>query len=343
MTTILLKGIFASAQGTPYPGQPLTGPGGAEYTHQSVAMYDHGTAADGYWLFEPADPKPDSAHVVIFMHGYGAYNPMCYGKWIKHLVSKGNIVIYPRYQKNLLMPHASRFPKNAAKGIHDALEVLKTEQHVRPILDNVAYVGHSYGGTICANFGVNWKKYHLPRPAAMLLCQPGTGPLKGARLDDYRDMDPDLQLIVVVGQDDYVVGDELGGRIFLTAVNTPNRNLVRHLRDTNGVRSITAFHSEPYCYDLDFDIGVRNYTAMRVFQSSRLNEIDFNCYWKFLDALIDHTREGKNADIAFGNTPAQRSLGNWPDGKPIKELEVILPGALNAALTPVEPEVGTHK
>ncbi|MEZ4892408.1 MAG: hypothetical protein R2778_05270 [Saprospiraceae bacterium] len=57
------------------------------------------TTADGYWLFEPADPKPDSAEVVVFLHGYGAYNPMAYGKWIKHLVAKGNIVIYPRYQK----------------------------------------------------------------------------------------------------------------------------------------------------------------------------------------------------------------------------------------------------
>ena len=59
--------------------------------------------------------------------------------------------------------------------------------------------------------------------------------------------------------------------------------------------------------------------------TSRLNEVDFNCYWKLTDALIAYTRTGKYGDVAFGNTPGQRSLGLWPDGKPIKELEVILP------------------
>ena len=125
MAALVFKGIYASAQGTPYPGQPPTGPGGAEYTHQSVAFFDGAKYADGYWLFEPADPRPDSAEVVVFMHGYGAYNPMAYGKWIKHLVAKGNIVIYPRYQRNLIMPRPNAFPRYAARGIRDALAALE--------------------------------------------------------------------------------------------------------------------------------------------------------------------------------------------------------------------------
>ena len=30
--------------------------------------------------------------------------------------------------------------------------------------------------------------------------------------------------------------------------------------------------------------------------------------------------------VAFGNTPDQRYLGHWPDGSPMRELEVLLPG-----------------
>ncbi len=330
MAILIFKGLFAAAQNTPYNGQPVSGPGGAEYSHRSVAFYDGAAKADGFWLFEPADPKPDSANVVVFMHGYGAYNPMTYGKWIKHLVAKGNIVIYPRYQKNLLVPRPDAFPDNAAKGIRDALALLQTGDHVRPRTQKVAYIGHSYGGVITANLGIHWKTLQIPQPAAMLLCEPGSGPLKGARLEKYDALDRDLNLLVIVGEDDYVVGHEFGQLVFETAVNTPNRNLILQRHDTDGHRWVLATHSEPYCYDLDFDTGLRNYTTRRVFQTSRLNEVDFNCYWKLGDALIEFTRNGRYGEVAFGNTPQQRYLGQWANGKSMRPLDVFLPEQIPA-------------
>jgi pimeloyl-ACP methyl ester carboxylesterase len=332
VSPLLLKGIFATIPETPYPGQPAFGPGGAEYVHQSVTFFDAAARADGYWLFEPDSPKPDSAEVVVFLHGYGAYNPFAYGKWIKHLVAKGNIVIYPRYQKNIMWPRPDAFPKNAAIGIKNALAELQKEGRVHPKLDKVAYFAHSYGGVIASNLACNWEKYGVPKPSAMLLCEPGSGPLQGARLKEYSALPSDLNLIVVVGEDDYVVGDEFGKLVFATAVNTPQRNLVIQRRSHNGSKWILATHSEPYCYDLDFDTGIRNYTARRVLMSSRLNEVDFNCYWKLGDALLGYTREGLYGDIAFGNTPQQRFMGHWPDGSPIRELEVLLPREVKVAL-----------
>ncbi|MEO6039996.1 MAG: hypothetical protein ABIQ93_16405 [Saprospiraceae bacterium] len=332
LSPLLFRGLFAAAQGTPYPGQPLTGPGGAEYQHESVAFYDSAATADGYWLFEPADPKPDSAEVVVFLHGYGAYNPMAYGKWIKHLVAKGNIVIYPRYQTNLLWPQADVFPRNAAKGIRNALVALQKGDHVHPKTDHVAYFAHSYGGVIAANLAVNWERHGIPKPSSMLLCEAGSGPLKGARLESYAGLSEDLHLVVVVGEDDYVVGDEFGRLVFRTASNTPQRNLVIQRRCTDGQHWVSSSHAEPYSYDLDFDTGVRNYTCRRVLYTSRLNEVDFNCYWKFGDALLDCTRNnGCNMAVAFGNTDSQRYLGCWPDGRMMRELEVILPDSLPVA------------
>jgi hypothetical protein len=246
------------------------------------------------------------------MHGYGAYNPMAYGKWIKHLVAKGNIVIFPRYQKNLVWPRPSGFPENAAKGIRDAIAFLqRSEDHVQPDLSKVTYIGHSYGGVTVANLGVNWEKYRIPKPAANLL--------------------------VIVGEDDYVVGAAFGLLVFNTAVNTPNRNFIVQRRDIDYSRrrGILATHSEPYCYDLDFDTGVRNYTAQRVFQTSRLNEVDFNCYWKLADALMEYTRHGRYGDVAFGGTPRQRFMGFWPDGRLIRPLDVYTPGHTVPADSPV--------
>ncbi len=324
MSVITLKGTFAGAQ--PFPRQPQDGPGGSAYLHQSVRFFDHATKADGFWLFEPADPQPDSAEVVVFLHGYGAYNPMAYGKWIKHLVAKGSIVIYPRYQHNLIYPRPNTFPSNTATAIKDALVLLNTGDHVRPKVDKVTYIAHSYGGVIASNLGVYWERYGVPKPAAMLLAEPGSGPFKGARLEDYSGLPADLHLLVVVGEDDFVVGAEFGALVFNTAVNTPKRNLLFQRRDTSSSKHwILATHSEPYSYDLDFDTGLRNYTSLRVLSTSRTDEVEFFCYWKLSDALMDFTRYGTNEHIAFGNTPEQRFMGNHHDGRPIKPLEVFLP------------------
>jgi pimeloyl-ACP methyl ester carboxylesterase len=332
MSPLIFKGLFATAQETPYPGQPFDGPGGAEYLHKSVSFFDAATRADGYWLFEPADPKPDSAEVVVFLHGYGAYNPMAYGKWIKHLVAKGNIVIYPRYQKNLVWPRPNGFPENAAKGIRDALRELQKEGRVKPKTDHVVYIGHSYGGVTAANLATRWEKMRIPKPTAMLLAEPGSGPFKGARLQDYSAIPSDTKVLIVVGEDDYVVGAEFGSLVFNTAVNTPERNLIVQRRDTTNLRRwVLATHSEPYGYDLDFDTGVRNYTARRVLMTSRLNEVDFHCYWKLGDALINYSRKGIQKEYAFGNTPEQRFMGRWPDGHPIRELDVYQPVGLQRA------------
>jgi hypothetical protein len=323
MSVITLKGTFTGAQ--PFAHQPDSGPGSPRYAHDKIQFWDHATRADGYWLFEPADPQPEAAEVIIFMHGYGAYNPMAYGKWIKHLVAQGNIVIYPRYQRNLIFPRPNAFPANAAKGIREALKVLQTPGHVKPKLDKVAYFAHSYGGVINTNLAVNWEKFNIPKPSAMLLAQPGSGPFSGARLPNYNGLPDDMNLLVIVGEDDFVVGAEFGALVFNTAINTPKRNFVIHRRDTTSHAGVWATHSEPYAYDLDFDIGVRNYTALRVLSASRVDKVDFYCFWKLGDALLDYTRTGQHERYAFGNTPEQRFMGYHDDGRPIRPLDVILP------------------
>ena len=58
------------------PFQPIAGPGGQAASHSEVIFQDFAAEPDGYWLFEPTGPKPDSAHVIVFIHGYGAIDPM---------------------------------------------------------------------------------------------------------------------------------------------------------------------------------------------------------------------------------------------------------------------------
>ncbi len=84
------------------PSQPQTGPGGKQYLHTGVTKNRYGKGGKEYWIFEPDSPKPRTAPVIVFLHGWGGMNPLYYGAWMDHLVKRGNIVIYPRYQANLL-------------------------------------------------------------------------------------------------------------------------------------------------------------------------------------------------------------------------------------------------
>jgi pimeloyl-ACP methyl ester carboxylesterase len=323
---------FTKAQKPSSPGHQLTGLGGQEYVSQSVIFSEFAEKPDGYYLFEPASPRPDSAHVIVFLHGYGAYNPMIFGKWIAHLVKKGNIVIYPRYQKSLFSPKPEQFAANCAKGIQDAIALLQDGNHVKPILNHVIYIGHSYGGTVCADFAVNHAKYQVPKPTAMLLCQPGTAKFKGGRLKNYSKADKDLLLTIIVTENDGTTGDEFGKLVYQTATNTPKRTFLRVFRDNHGFPALTATHLEPYSLLMDFDTKVNNFTSKRAIHQSKFDAYDYNLHWRIADAMMDCTRQAKNCNYCTGNTPEISDLGNWSDGVPVKKPQVIVPNTQSSTV-----------
>jgi hypothetical protein len=57
------------------PTQPLNGPGGKDYLYQSVKQSKFGANDTTFWIFEPENPSPDSADLIIFNHGWGVTNP----------------------------------------------------------------------------------------------------------------------------------------------------------------------------------------------------------------------------------------------------------------------------
>lgn len=319
----IISVIPLSGQKLAGPGQPLSGPGGSDYLCDSVLMYDFAEKPYGYWLFEPAGPdRPDSAQVIVFIHGYGGFNPMIYGEWIEHLVKKGQIVIFPRYQRNLFFPRPVRFGDHCARAIRDAIAKLKETDHVHPIADYLIIAGHSYGGVVAAELGVNFTSYNIPQPKALLLCAPGSGPFKGGRLKSYADMPADTKLVIMASEGDHVVGDEFARLVFETATNTPERNLIYQYRDSLGVG---AGHNQCYSVNLDYDTGRRNPTARRALNRSRCNSVDYYGYWKILDALVACLDTGDFCRYALGNTLEQRLLGYWSDGRPVRPLEVLTP------------------
>lgn len=254
MLAIGLVLVFAcrvQAQKEPeQPRQPRDGPGGLASTCAMSTACKYNSGDLEYWIFEPGDHAPESAPVVIFLHGWSAINPVVYRGWIDHIVRRGNIVIYPRYQATLeTKPY--QFAPNAIAAVKDALKKLEQEpNHVRPEAGKVAVVGHSAGGLMAANLAALAQKSGLPAVAAVMCVEPGKswGPKKlQIPLADMSKVPASTLLLAIAGDHDSVVRDVDAKRIYNETVQIPakNKNFVVLSSDDHGDPPLIANHICP--------------------------------------------------------------------------------------------------
>jgi pimeloyl-ACP methyl ester carboxylesterase len=307
-----MLGIFLLAAAITSPVQPGAGPGGADYRHAKVVDTRQGHGGTQCWIFEPAAPTPTNAPVVIFLHGWSAMYPSLYDRWIIHLVRRGNIVIYPRYQ-GYLATLAREFTSNTVTAVQLALSELKTGKHVRPDLGRVAVVGHSIGGAIAANLAVLADQEGLPALKAVMCIEPGdstvTNQLTHYAKADWSKIPAATLLLTVVGEDDKTVRDAYAKLIFRGTPQIPaeNKDYIIVHTDRHGKRQLVADHRAPFASS---------------FWPHSVNALDYYAFWKLFDALTDTAFYGKNREFALGNTPQQRFMGRWSDGVPVKELSI---------------------
>lgn len=239
----------SDATATP-PAPPKLGPGSTHYVCASKKMWMMGEGDKQYWVFEPAAPAPNSAPVIIFNHGWSAMEPGPYEGWVDHLVRRGNIVIYPRYQASLTT-RADLFVESAAKATKDALARLTSEPgHVRPQLDKLAAVGHSAGGMVAAGLAAVGQSMGLPQMKAVMCVEPGKSwgpPRLAIPLADVSKIPASTLLLTVAGEHDMVARDIDARRIYEEARSVPkaNKNFVMLLTDDHGSPPLTASHFCP--------------------------------------------------------------------------------------------------
>jgi pimeloyl-ACP methyl ester carboxylesterase len=339
LTLLFSTNVSSQSSATP-PSQPQTGPGGKQYVHASVIKNRYGKGGEEYWLFEPDSPKPRTAPLIVFLHGWGGMNPLYYGAWIDHLVKRGNIVVYPRYQATLLTSMKD-FTPNALIAIKDAISRLQSEQgHVRPDLNKFATVGHSAGGLLAASVAALGDESRLPRVRAVMSVEPGiTEAPISIPLADLKKIPSDTLLLALAGDQDGLAGDTDAKRIYYEATRIPadNKDFIMLVSDTHGTPNLLAGHRAPTALDKDYDSGESLSgaagSADRIGNSPQIqrrvrpetmmiNALDYYGTWKLFDALCDAAFNNKNREYALGNTPQQRFMGFWSDGTPVKELKV---------------------
>ena len=353
LVSVLLVSAPAMSQHVPTPpSQPASGPGGKQYAHASVTKNRYGKGGQEYWVFEPDAPKPATAPVIVLLHGWGGMNPMYYGAWIDHLVKRGNIVIYPRYQASLLTP-IQEFTPNTLAAIKDALSRLQTEpEHIKPDLNKFATVGHSVGGILAANVAALASESGLPRVSAVMSVEPGiTEAPINIPLADLKKIPAETLLLAVAGDQDTLVRDVDAKRVYKESTRVPanNKDYVTLVSDSHGTPALQASHRAPTAHDKDYDSGdgigggpaeAINGTGDRAgglptrridgqqrdrrerLETMMVNALDFYGTWKLFDGLTDAAFYGKNREYALGNTPQQRFMGVWSDGVPVKELKI---------------------
>ena len=288
------------------PSQPPHGPGSTNYSHTTVISSTYGKGEYQYWLFEPSNPTPPSAPVIVFNHGWGAQYPATYQPWIDHIVKQGNIVIYPRYQKTLVFGY-KRFTDNAIAAVQSALIELNNSSHVTPDIDKFAITGHSLGGGITAYMAARAANEGLPIPKAIMPVQPA---LPFGDKADLTKISNATYMLVIEGANDTVVYNHSAVTIFYNTTQIPHshKDYIIQITDTHGFPIISADHGAPACaYNNSF---------------VPTDAMDYYSTWKLFDALTDYAFYGNNREYCFDNTPEQRYMGHWSDGQPVIELFV---------------------
>ncbi len=287
-----------------------------------IVRYDDYATPEGFYVFYPVVEgdvySRDSLGVVVFTHGYGALNPLNYGAWLRHIVGQRQVVIYPRYQRNLIWPRSRAFAKTHHAAVTRAMAYLDTAgiavQTERPI-----YVGHSYGGTLTAYALAKQDSLGYGPAFGAVLAAPGTSRLKGSRLRSYATVDPAAQLIMVSHGQDGVVGDEFAKLVYETAPAKSQTLWIEQRPQRDGDEEIGANHNECYALDETFDTGYRNYTTRKALRIGRVDAIDTELYWPLVDEMI-RARRNAEPHPAFYNRGETIAFGNWTSGTPRKAL-----------------------
>lgn len=349
-TALVMPLALSPALATTPPQQSDKGPGGADYgiTTAQVKKEAFGDGAQQVFVFSSS--KDEAAHpVVIFLHAYGAYNPKIYGAWIDHLVRKGNIVVFPRFQADGRTLRAETLG-HAAAGVRIAMEKLGAKADT----GKIAYAGHAAGGLLAANLAAGAGGAGVPRGKLVFAMMPGMS--KGSAryatpLADMSKMPDDIMLITLAGESDNVARDGDARRLIRETVNVPppRKMLFKMPTDTHGTPSLLATHVAPMgahdAYDMESipvtavatasaaappaaargrrpqtaSAGAAKIPQPEQFGSVSVDALDWQGFWKILDIAMPVAFAGQDT-APVKNFNGLSAMGQWSDGWPVKRL-----------------------
>lgn len=320
------------------PEQPNSGYGNKQYQYSDMSVEKYGTGENIYFIFKPIGFKQEKAPLIVFFHGWLALEPDNYWYWIKHIVRKGNIVLFPVFQNYIT--NSPGFIKNSADAILAGIKVLQNSD-LKPDLDRVGFIGHSVGGIVSVDLAIKYKEKQLPKPKFVLSVEPGSTnihleinnkniTIKGIQLTKLYDLSKfpsNVNLITIVGKDDTEVFDYDAKTIFQKA-QTKNKLYVSVNSDNYGSTPLIANHYFPAAPKEGFKPNVVLSTLIKIkqpdvwknlYQIMIVNTLDYYVTYKFSDFIEDISFNNKNIQ---SDSKSLSYMGTWSDDTPVKPLDI---------------------
>lgn len=147
--------------------------------------------ARGVWIFRPAgEPK----RLVIFFHGQGGpteATPANHRTWIDHLVNRGAVVVYPRYE----LSYSTAVIDPAVAGVRRA------SRRLGPRKLPVIALGYSRGAALAVEYAAVARGNGVPVPDAVESVNPVPYG-EQARIVNLQPLQPDTVMAVLISDKD---------------------------------------------------------------------------------------------------------------------------------------------
>jgi hypothetical protein len=295
------------------PGQPTSGPGGADLPYSTLSEQVFEQTWPRFRLFVPDGTGDTALPLVLFLGGCCMDDntsavPAFYRVWIEHTALKGAVVIYPTYR-------LVGAETDIELAVRKALFTLE-EQSIALDLGAFVIVGHSFGSVMGAAYAGAAVEEGWPQPAALLLTLPGCG---GCSFPSNLDqLAPETKLVVVTGAADVVARSRDANRIWNATPQIPDENRIylHFVSDSHGSPALVADHGFPTTGSED---GA---------SASKIDALDWYGTWKLTDALLSCVSAGSECEVALGSDAG--SMGVWSDGRPVAPA-IEIPVPLNEA------------
>ena len=216
----------------------LLGCGGSNLPDRPTIVGPIGKGASGVWLFRPAGKPKD---IVVYFHGQGGAQeatPVNHRPWIDHLVARGSVVVYPRWE----LTYESDPMQFVVTGVRAATK------HVDVGGLPVLAIGYSRGGALAVEYGAIAGGNGLPVPDRIMSIFPASVGNE-QHLIDLAPLDHSTRLLILMGQDDTIVG-RAGARVLLRRLQlggfpAPNSSSTSSAH-TPASRPTTSHRSRPH-------------------------------------------------------------------------------------------------
>jgi acetyl esterase/lipase len=283
------------------PKQVGSGPGSNGQCGVTQSSFDNAAApGNPVYVFQPkgiAATAMTGGHcndakrpAVFIAHGLGGTDPSNYIALITHLVSNGNVVVYPTYQ----VTDGKKSTLENANRSMDAGNVQAVRLTPRIDVTRVGFWGHSMGASMVPYLVVQAGRHGWGTTALWMNNDAMTFALLVG--PDAIHVPANTQVLTVGFEDDELADNRIGDEVFeaLTVPASQKRHLIVNT-DPHGQPALVADHNAPIATNA---------------ATYRPDAIDF-FLWRDLDLLETCALANRRCAADFADA------GKWSDGTPI--------------------------